>query len=101
MVNRNTLDFVLHMLHASVFHVSFPFFLIPLIKMYGFTNESLAFFMAVVYGVLLFVIKIAFWLHERSQRRDGKVDWEDEVVLITGGRKKTRRSYIAYLTQDK
>ncbi|KAG0066567.1 hypothetical protein BGZ89_007140 [Linnemannia elongata] len=95
MVNRNTLDFVLHMLNASVFHVSFPFFLIPLIKMYGFTNESLAFLMAAVYGVLLFVVKIALWLHERSQRRDGKVDWEDEVVLITGG-----ASGIGYLLAE-
>ncbi|KAG9060951.1 RNA polymerase II subunit A C-terminal domain phosphatase [Linnemannia hyalina] len=95
MVNRNTLDFVLHMLHASVFHVSFPFFLIPLIKMYGFTNESSAFLMAAFYGVLLFVVKIALWLHERSQRRDGKVDWEDEVVLITGG-----ASGIGYLLAE-
>ncbi|KAG0295574.1 hypothetical protein BGZ96_011427 [Linnemannia gamsii] len=64
-------------------------------QMYGFTNESAAFLMAAVYGVLLFVVKIAFWLHERSQRRDGKVDWEDEVVLITGG-----ASGIGYLLAE-
>ncbi|KAG0296448.1 hypothetical protein BGZ97_004531 [Linnemannia gamsii] len=63
--------------------------------MYGFTNESAAFLMAAVYGVILFVVKIAFWLHERSQRRDGKVDWEDEVVLITGG-----ASGIGYLLAE-
>ncbi|KAG0374935.1 hypothetical protein BGX24_009739 [Mortierella sp. AD032] len=53
--------------------------------MYGFSNEDFAFLMAAVYGVILFVVKIAYTLHERGQRRDGKVDWEDEVVLITGG----------------
>ncbi|KAF9925761.1 hypothetical protein FBU30_004503 [Linnemannia zychae] len=85
MVNRNTLDFALHMLNATIFHLSFPFFLIPLIKLYGFSNESFAFLMAAVYGVILFALKIALYLHERSQRREGKVDWEDEIVLITGG----------------
>ncbi|KAF9960428.1 hypothetical protein BGZ70_008610 [Mortierella alpina] len=85
MVNRRSIDFVLQLCNASIFHVSFPFFLIPCFKMYGFSNENLAFILAAIYGVLLFVVKIAYWFHERSQRRDGKVDWEDEVVLITGG----------------
>ncbi|KAF9575170.1 hypothetical protein EC968_004106 [Mortierella alpina] len=85
MVNRRSIDFVLQLCNASIFHVSFPFFLIPCFKMYGFSNENLAFILAAIYGVLLFVIKIAYWFHERSQRRDGKIDWEDEVVLITGG----------------
>ncbi|KAG0227833.1 retinal short-chain dehydrogenase reductase [Mortierella sp. GBAus27b] len=85
MVNRRSLDFVLNMLNTTVFHTSFPFFLIPLLKLYKFSNENLAFIAAAIYGVLLFVVKISFWLHERSQRLGGKIDWEDEVVLITGG----------------
>ncbi|KAG0211487.1 hypothetical protein BGX28_007848 [Mortierella sp. GBA30] len=85
MVNRRSIDFVLHMFNVTVFHVSFPFFLIPCIKVYGVSNESFAFNLAAVYGVILFAVKIANWFHERNQRRDGKVDWEDEVVLITGG----------------
>ena len=84
-MNRCSLDFVLHMLNASVFHVSFPFLLIPCIKLYGFSNESLAFQLAAAFAALLYSVKIAYWFHERSQRRGGKVDWEDEVVLITGG----------------
>ncbi|KAI1315504.1 hypothetical protein EDD11_000685 [Mortierella claussenii] len=86
MVNRRTIDFVVHMLNASIFHLSFPFFIIPCIKLYGFPNESLAFQVAAVYGVLLFSIKALYWLHVRSQRKGGKVDWEDEIVLITGGK---------------
>ncbi|KAF9286497.1 hypothetical protein BGZ68_002865 [Mortierella alpina] len=85
MVNRRSIDFVMQLCNASIFHVSFPFFLIPCFKMYGFSNENLAFILAAIYGVVLFVVKIAYSFHERSQRRDGKVDWEDEVVLITGG----------------
>ncbi|KAF9098084.1 hypothetical protein BGX23_007076 [Mortierella sp. AD031] len=95
MVNRNTIDFVLHMLNASIFHLSFPFLLIPLIKLYGFPYESPAFLIAALYGVFLFVIRIAYYVHERSQRRDGKVDWDDEVVLITGG-----ASGIGYLLAE-
>ncbi|KAF9954877.1 hypothetical protein BGZ72_004191 [Mortierella alpina] len=95
MVNRRSIDFVMQLCNASIFHVSFPFFLIPCFKMYGFSNENLAFILAAIYGVLLFVVKIAYWFHERSQRRDGKVDWEDEVVLITGG-----ASGIGYLLAE-
>ncbi|KAF9916240.1 hypothetical protein BX616_004263, partial [Lobosporangium transversale] len=84
MVNRRSIDFVVRMLNASVFHLSFPFFLIPCIKLYGITNEGLAFQLAAVYGVLLFTIRLAYWLHDRSQRQDGKIDWDDEIVLITG-----------------
>ncbi|KAG0351598.1 hypothetical protein BC939DRAFT_480443 [Gamsiella multidivaricata] len=85
MVHRESIDFALHMLNATVFHLSFPFFLIPCIKLYGASNESLAFILAAAYGALLFFVKIAFWAHERSQRTGEKADWEDEVVLITGG----------------
>jgi len=86
MMSRYSLDFVLHMLNASVFHVSFPFLLIPCLKLYRFSNESLAFILAAVFAAVLYSVKIAYWLHERSQRKGGKVDWEDEVVLITGGK---------------
>ncbi|KAF9434836.1 hypothetical protein BGZ76_007346 [Entomortierella beljakovae] len=85
MVNRRTIDFTVHMLNATVFHFSFPFFLIPCIKLYGFSNESLVFLLAAAYGAILFICKFTYGLHVRSQRRDGKVDWEDEIVLITGG----------------
>ncbi|KAF9183785.1 hypothetical protein BGZ50_004074 [Haplosporangium sp. Z 11] len=85
MVNRKTIDFTVHMLNATIFHLSFPFFMIPCIKVWGFRNESLAFQLSALYGVLLILVKIAYWLHERNQRKGGKVDWEDEVVLITGG----------------
>ncbi|KAG0042263.1 hypothetical protein BGZ83_000697 [Gryganskiella cystojenkinii] len=94
-MNRYSLDFVLHMLNATVFHVSFPFLLIPVIKLYGFSNESLAFILAAVYAAALYTVKIAYWFHERSQRRGGKIDWEDEVVLITGG-----ASGIGYLLAE-
>ena len=86
MMSRYSLDFVLHMLNASVFHVSFPFLLIPCLKLYRFSNESLAFILAAVFAAVLYSVKIAYWFHERSQRKGGKVDWEDEVVLITGGK---------------
>ncbi|KAF9104114.1 hypothetical protein BGX27_010247 [Mortierella sp. AM989] len=85
MVSRRSIDFVMRLLNASIFHLSFPFFLIPCIKLYGFSNESLAFLLAAAYGAILFLVKIANTFHVRSQRRDGKVDWEDEIVLITGG----------------
>ncbi|KAF9348726.1 hypothetical protein BGX26_012881 [Mortierella sp. AD094] len=85
MVNRRSIDFVVHMLNATIFHMSFPFFLIPCIKLYDFSYESLAFHLAAAYGAILFLVKIAYALHLRNQRRDGKVDWEDEIVLITGG----------------
>ncbi|KAF9363150.1 hypothetical protein BGX34_004769 [Mortierella sp. NVP85] len=85
MVNRRSIDFVLHMLDVTVLHVSFPFFLIPCLKLYKFTNEDLAFVIAAIYAVVLFVIKILYGLHKRSQRLGGKIDWEEEVVLITGG----------------
>ncbi|KAF9200053.1 hypothetical protein BGZ49_009749 [Haplosporangium sp. Z 27] len=85
MVGRRSIDFVVHMLNASIFHISFPFFLIPCIKLYGFSNESLAFLLTSIYAGALIVIKIGYFFHVRSQRRDGKVEWEDEIVLITGG----------------
>ena len=85
MVNRRSLDFWLNMLDVSILHVSFPFFLIPVLNLSGFENESTPFLIAAVYGSLLLAVKIAFAFHDRSQRKDGKVDWEDEIVLITGG----------------
>ncbi|KAF9170791.1 hypothetical protein BGX21_009105 [Mortierella sp. AD011] len=85
MVNRRTIDFVVHMLNATVFHLSFPFFLIPCVKLYGIADESLIFQLAAVYAVVLLVVKAAYTLHVYSQRKDGKADWEEEVVLITGG----------------
>jgi len=85
MVNRRSIDFVVHMLDVTVLHVSFPFFLIPCLKLYKFANEDLAFIIAAIYAVVLFVTKILYGLHKRSQRLGGKIDWEDEVVLITGG----------------
>ncbi|KAG0303730.1 hypothetical protein BGZ98_006352 [Dissophora globulifera] len=95
MVNRRSIDFWLQMLDASVFHVSFPFFLIPCLKLYGFSNDSMPFIIAAVYGVTLFSVKTAYSFHERSQRQGGKIDWEDEVVLITGG-----ASGIGYLLAE-
>ncbi|KAF8937425.1 retinal short-chain dehydrogenase/reductase [Dissophora ornata] len=95
MVNRRSLDFWLNMLNTSIFHVSFPFFLIPCLKLYGFENESAPFIIAAVYASLLFSVKTAYEFHDRSQRKGGKVDWEDEVVLITGG-----ASGIGYLLAE-
>ncbi|KAF9582655.1 hypothetical protein BGW38_010928 [Lunasporangiospora selenospora] len=83
--SRKTIDFVVQMLKATVFHLSFPFFIIPCIKLYGVTNESLAFNIAAIYGVILIVIKTAIAFHQRKQRQGDKIEWDDEIVLITGG----------------
>lgn len=86
MMTRYSIDFVVHMLNVSIFHVSFPALLIPLVKWYGYPNDSLLFQAAAAYGILLYLFKIFLSFHDRKQRTSGKVDWEDEVVLITGGK---------------
>ncbi|KAG0343603.1 hypothetical protein BG005_002293 [Podila minutissima] len=85
MMTRYSIDFVVQMLNASIFHVSFPALLIPLVKWYGYPNDSPLFQAAAAYGILLYLVKILLSFHDRKQRTSGKVDWEDEVVLITGG----------------
>jgi len=86
MMTRYSIDFVVHMLNVSFFHVSFPALLIPLVKWYGYPNDSPLFQAAAAYGILLYLFKIFLSFHDRKQRTSGKVDWEDEVVLITGGK---------------
>ncbi|KAF9424992.1 hypothetical protein BGZ94_007939 [Podila epigama] len=95
MTTRYSIDFVVRMLNASIFHVSFPFLLIPLVKWYGYSNDSAPFQAAIVFGAVLYLWKTILWFHDRQQRTSGKIDWDDEVVLITGG-----ASGIGYLLAE-
>ncbi|KAF9161360.1 hypothetical protein DFQ26_004631 [Actinomortierella ambigua] len=88
---RWSIDFVMRLLDTSVFHYTFTFVLTPLCKFVGYGPGTLLFNLTLLYAALLFTVRIGMALSTRYQRAGGnggkrsKIDWAEEVVLITGG----------------
>ncbi|KAF9972453.1 hypothetical protein BGZ73_004435 [Actinomortierella ambigua] len=91
MPSRWSIDFVMRLLDTSVFHVTFPFILSPLCKFLGHGPGTYLFNLTLVYAALLYTVRIVMAMNTRYQRAGGnggersKIDWGEEVVLITGG----------------
>ncbi|KAG0223266.1 hypothetical protein BGW42_006001 [Actinomortierella wolfii] len=91
MPSRWSIDFVMRLLDTSVFHVTFPFILSPLCKFLGHGPGTFIFNLTLAYAALLYTVRIIMALDTRYKRAGGnggkrsKIDWGEEVVLITGG----------------
>src|SRR6185312_14106096 len=84
-----SIDFFLNILRRSLFHPSFASLFLAFIFVQGIPVNSYLFIWSSVYtGSVFFVWFLGYMTKvSRNGRKSRKIDWDDEIVLITGGSK--------------
>jgi hypothetical protein len=83
----NSIDFFLHILANSFFHPSFVLLFLPFFYSQGYDLTTPEFWWASLYtGIVCFFWLLGYLsLKSRNGWKTSKVDWDNEVVVVTGG----------------
>jgi hypothetical protein len=82
-----TIDFFLRILALSFFHPSFALIFLPFIFVQGYGLTTPEFFWSSLYtGIVCFFWLLGYLsLKSRNGWKTSKTDWDNEVVVVTGG----------------
>ncbi|CAI2161665.1 14029_t:CDS:2 [Funneliformis geosporum] len=82
-----SIDFFIRILSLSFFHPSFVLILLPFLYVQGYESTTSEFLWSSLYaGIVCFFWLLGYLsLKSRNGWKNAKINWDDEIVVVTGG----------------